>query len=442
MQKLYNISPVFLQNVFISFFNTKVYTYRYTGRYKEFFNKLSLPSNRTDSERLNDLSSFLKFAKKNSSFYGNRISFDFKKFEDIRRIPILTKEDLRENINSIITIPKEKGVIAKTGGTTGASLKVYYTKADNQRRFANVNAFRAHFGYRLGQKTAWFSGKSLLSKDSRKSVFWRTDHLFKIRYYSTFHISEKTALYYLQDILKYKPLYIVGFPSCFYELAVYGLDNKIEKPDFVIAIFPNAETITDQMREVIEQYFGSKIYDQYGSAEGAPHIFQYKDEYELDPREGFLEVLDENDQPAQIGRMIVTSYHTKGTPLVRYDIGDVIELEEKYEYSRQPKIKKIIGRKMNFILSPVTGKINAVNVSNATKNVNGINAFQIIQESLDEINVKIKKSEEYKNKDEKLFINNIRERIGYSMQINIEYVAEISRDKSGKFNIIKNKLLK
>src|SRR5690606_1041141 len=128
----------------------------------------------------------------------------------------------------------------------------------------------------------------------------------------------------------------------------------------------------------------------YGSAEGAPHIFQYDDEYRFDPREGFIEVLDEEDQPAQVGRMIVTSYHTRGTPLVRYDIGDIIELEDKFDYKTLPKIKKIIGRKMNFIISPETGKINAGNISNTTKNVNGIIAFQITQHALNEVCIKLK----------------------------------------------------
>lgn len=444
MHKVYTIVPVFFQNILISLFNIKAYTYRYTGRYKEFFKNLSSTTPKNYEERLCDLKTFLLFAKSESSYYKKHINFDlncFENFEDLKKIPILSKEILRENIDIIRTIEKKNAILAKTGGTTGISLNVYYTKDDNQRRFANVNAFRAYYGYSLGEKTAWFSGKSLLNSDSKSKTFWRTDYLSNIRYYSTFHINEKSAPYYLNNILKYKPLYFVGFPSCLYELAVFGINNNFERPDFVKAIFPNAETVTDEMREVIEKYFCAKIYDQYGSAEGAPHIFQYEDEYRFDPREGFLEVLDDRGQPARIGRMIVTSYHTKGTPLIRYDIGDVMELEEKYDYNKPPKIKRILGRKMNFILSPETGKINAANISNTTKNVKGIIAFQIHQNSLNAVLIKIKRSQDFTSNEENIFIDNMRERIGNSMTINIEYIEEIPRDKSGKFNIIKNQLL-
>lgn len=444
MHKIYSIAPVFFQNILISLFNIKAYTYRYTGRYKEFFQELSSSVEKNDEERLEDLKSFLLFSKTESSYYNNIIDFDletFDSFEGIRKIPILTKEVLKENIDSIRTIDKKSAILAKTGGTTGISLNVYYTKDDNQRRFANVNAFRSYYGYSLGKKTAWFSGKSLLKPHSKMKVFWRTDYLSNIRYYSTFHINDTSAPYYLNNILKYRPLYFVGFPSCLYELAVFGINNNFERPNFVKAIFPNAETVTDEMRQVIEDYFGAKIHDQYGSAEGAPHIFQYDENYKFDPREGFLEVLDDQNEPAKTGRMIITSYHTKGTPLIRYDIGDVVELEEKFNYNKAPIIRRIIGRKMNFILSPETGKINAGNISNATKDVKGIIAFQIIQNSLDMVLLKIKKSNEFTLDEERLFIRNMRERLGNSIKIEVEYIEEIPRDKSGKFNIIKNQLL-
>lgn len=443
MHKVYILVPRFFQNILISLFNIKAYTYRYTGRYKEFFKELSTVSVKNDVERLSALKSFILFAKNESLFYKDRIKTDlnnFNKFENIREIPILTKEVLRENINLIRTIEKKYAILAKTGGTTGISLNVYYTKDDNQRRFANVNAFRSHYGYQFGQRTAWFSGKALLKPNSKSKIFWRTDYLFNIRYYSTFHINDKSASYYLNNILKYRPLYFVGFPSCLYELAVFGINNNFERPDFVKAIFPNAETITEEMREVIEGYFGARIHDQYGSAEGAPHIFQYEDGYRFDCREGFLEVLDDKGEPTTMGRMIVTSYHTKGTPLIRYDIGDIVELEEKFDYNKLPKIKRIIGREMNFIVSQETGKINAGNISNATKDIKGIVAFQIIQNSLDIVLVKIKKSKEFTATQEKHFIENLRERLGDSIEIELEYVDEISRDKSGKFNIIKNQM--
>ena len=439
--KIYHSLPSCIQNIFITLFNIKAYLYRYSGDYKKYFNELSKDVILSKDERFTLLYNFLSYAKNNSYYYSDKIDLSqIKILEDLKRVPLLTKKELIENIDTIKTIDTKDAIKAKNGGTTGFSLEGYFTKSDNQRRFADVNAFRAKFGYKFGKKTAWFSGKSLLGNNKNTKKFWRTDYLFNVRYYSTFHINDNNAKYYLDNIRKYEPLYIGGFPSCLYELAKYGIKNNIESCQTIKAIFPNAETLTKEMRETIETYFKSKIYDQYGSSEGAPHIFEINGDYIYDTREAFIEVLDEDGNPAKIGNLVVTSFYTHGTPLIRYDIGDVVELEEVFNYNIIPKIKRILGRKMSFIVSEEMGKINAGNISNCTKNVNGIQAFQIIQDSLDELLVKLVKNSNYKNEDENEFLKNLRERVGDKIQINLIYVDEIPREKSGKFNIIKSSL--
>ena len=85
----------------------------------------------------------------------------------------------------------------------------------------------------------------LTSKDINKKRFWKTDYYYKVRYYSTFHIKDDYLKYYIQDLLNFKPEYLIGFPSSIYEIARYGLDHKIEFPSGLIkAVFPTAETVT------------------------------------------------------------------------------------------------------------------------------------------------------------------------------------------------------
>src|SRR3546814_9563088 len=70
-----------------------------------------------------------------------------------------------------------------------ASMKVIYHPEDMQERFALKDYFRSRYGYKLGRKVAWFSGKSLLRPtDLASGRVWRDDHINKIRFFSTFHI--------------------------------------------------------------------------------------------------------------------------------------------------------------------------------------------------------------------------------------------------------------
>lgn len=43
-------------------------------------------------------------------------------------------------------------------------MKVVYSKENMQERFAILDHFRAKHGYELGKKTAWFSGKNLITQ--------------------------------------------------------------------------------------------------------------------------------------------------------------------------------------------------------------------------------------------------------------------------------------
>src|SRR5690606_23230962 len=266
----------------------------------------------------------------------------------LKHLPIIDKELLRKNIENIYTIGKDKGLLSKTGGTTGKSLEVLYTKKNIQERFAILDTFRNSQYYKLGKKTAWFSGKNLLTeKDINKNRFWKTDHYHKVRYYSTFHIHQKYLNYYLEDLFNYKPEFMVGFPSTMFEIAKYGIQNNLKfKKGIIKAIFPTAETITPEIRNTIESFFNTKLFDQYASSEGAPFIIECREgNLHQELQSGVFEVLDDNNEPTNIGRLVVTSFSSYGTPLIRYDIGDLIELSDKTCTcgNSNPLVVKILG---------------------------------------------------------------------------------------------------
>ena len=447
--KLYQLFPVFLQELMISVYNYKAYRIRYGKKYKE-FRQLFLKNRTLKRSELEKIQSdkfdhLLQFARENSKHYRN---YDQVDLDHINELPILEKETLRQNSIDFFTLNKKEGIVSKTGGTTGKSLEILYTADNMQERFAILDDFRSRFGYELGKKTAWFSGKSLLNeRDIKNNRFWKTDQLHKVRYYSTFHISEKYLKYYVEDLIKYKPEYFVGFPSTILEIAKYGSLNGYDFPENTVkAIFPTAETITDGMRQVIEQFFKCKMYNQYASSEGAPFIFEcIEGNLHLELQSGVFEVVDDENKPSDSGRLFVTSFTTEGTPLIRYDIGDSIVLDDPSRFcncgNENPMVKEILGRIDDFIYSPENGKINLGNVSNTLKDTKGILKFQAVQNELNKIVLfLIIDDSEFSEKVEKQFIKNWRERIGDKMTFEIEYVSEIQSEKSGKFRMVKNNI--
>jgi phenylacetate-CoA ligase len=451
--KIYNLVPNFFQNTMVSLFNFLVYKKRYGGKYKQFKKLFFKNRNLTRLELLDNqkkrFSELILKSKSNSVFYFNLYeeNLDSNEIENIDHLPIVNKEMLRANINDIVINTNENLIKSKTGGTTGKSLEVKYTKTNMQERFAMLDDFRSRFGYELGKKTAWFSGKSLLTqRDVKKNRFWKKDFLHKVKYYSTFHIKSDYLKYYVEDLIKFRPQYLVGFPSSILEIAKYGLNNEYDFPEKVVkAVFPTAESINKEMRSVIEKFFKTKLYDQYASSEGAPFIFECKKgNLHLELQSGVFEVLDKNNQPARSGKLLVTSFTTEATPLIRYDIGDSITLEDPNKIcdcgNNNPMVKEILGRIDDFIYSPENGKINLGNISNTLKGTKGIRKFQVIQNKINKINVLLVVDYQFDKKSEKALFKNWIDRLGNKMQITLEIVDEIEVEKSGKFRMVKNNI--
>ena len=452
IENLYKKSPNVIQNLMVSIFNVLAYRKRYGGEYKnyreQFLNRNFLSLEELKNEQRQSYEKLIDYAVSHSKYYRDSIGGikNVRDINNIHQLPVVSKEDIRSNIHDIYTINKSEGIISKTGGTTGKSLEVCYTHENMQERFALLDNFRAKFGYEFGKKTAWFSGKALLTaRDIKKNRFWKTDFFHKVRYYSTFHIKEVNLNYYINNLIEYQPEYLVGFPSTIYELAKYGLRNNIQYPeDSIKAVFPTAETLSVEMRKVISTFFKTKVYDQYASSEGAPFIFECElGNKHLELQSGVFEVLDDNNQSSQSGRLIVTSFTTYGTPLIRYDIGDSIILSNKVCScgNNNPIVAEILGRIDDYVYSPEVGKINLGNVSNTLKDTKGIIKFNVIQNSLDslELNVVFDEKKYSKSVEEK-FIQNWRDRIGDKMKLEINYVENIMSEKSGKFRMVKNNI--
>lgn len=453
-EKVYKILPDFLQNCMVYIYNKQAYKRRYGGEYRNFRKEKkqnrSLSLEELKAYQKNRYAQFIEFVIQNSDYYKKSIGNieHAELLENISSLPIVNKEVLRNNIDAITVKTSEKLEKSKTGGTTGKSLEVKFFFRDSQERFAFLDDFRSRFGYELGKKTAWFSGKNLLTdNDVKKKTFWKTDFVHHVRYYSTFHIKDDYLKYYVEDLIRFAPEYLVGFPSTILEIAKYGITNGYDFPENVVkAVFPTAETITDETRYYIEKFFKTKLYNQYASSEGAPFIIECeKGNLHLELQTGVFEVLDENNQPAQSGRLVVTSFTTAATPLVRYDIGDSITLEDADKRcscgNNNPLVKEILGRIDDFIYSVENGKINLGNVSNTLKDTKGIIRFQAVQNKLDEMDLYVVVDQEiYSQQIEKIFIGNWRDRVGNVMKIHLKYVDEIPVEGSGKYRIVKNNI--
>ncbi len=451
-QRTYDRSPLFFQNIMVTLSGYQRNKSRYGKSYYDYlvflddFDGWSLGKKLEYQQQ--ELFSFIQFAAENSRFYKDLYAgIDLKTIkttEDLSKLPIVDKEMLRANINNVVTIPRKGAVEGHTGGTTGKSLVVFSTADDVMKRMAMLDHFKARVGFRHREmKRATFNGKHIIPPNQKKKVFWRYNKACKQMIYSSFNITEENMKYYVESLNRFKPQAIDGFFMSICDIAGYIERHNIDVQFKPIAVFPTSETLTKTGRELIERVFKCKVYDQYASSEGAPFVTECeKQTLHVELASGVFEHFEKDSD-----EVLVTSFMTHGTPLIRYRIGDAMVFEasrEKCECGMEsPIIINIQGRRLDFLYTAEGAKINAGNVANLFKNMpNALVRAQAVQNKMDEITILLEIDKRiYKPEYDELLKNEFLHKFGTKTKIIIKHVDEIPRESSGKFRLIKNNIV-
>jgi phenylacetate-CoA ligase len=141
---------------------------------------------------------------------------------------------------------------------------------------------------------------------------------------SIFHLSAQTAHDYLAFLRTQQGKVLEGFPSVLGILADFALLRG--EPIPMRVVFTSGEPLYPETRRRIEQTFHTRVFDSYGMTEFCGLIQECeRGTMHLIPDYGFLEILDDNDEPAgpeDEGHFVWTGFINSAMPLIRYRIGD------------------------------------------------------------------------------------------------------------------------
>ena len=443
-------APGVVHNAAISVFNYLQYRKRHGGEYDKWQRYFATWRTRSaeawQREQEKRLGEFMRYVLRESPYFREKYAgVEVSTLDALRQLDVMSKTELIQHVDQIRTVSPNNGIRSDTGGTTGNSLTIYFTPENMQERFGLLRAFRGEYGYKLGKPSAWFSGKELLSaRDIRNGIYYKDDYLQRIRYFSTFHITERTFSDYWRALTQQKPRFLFGFPSSVVDLCRLAKQHG-QRADFpVSAFFSTSEVVTQADRQLVEEVLGCRIVDQYASAEGAPFILQCRSgRYHLNPLTGVFEVVDGQLNPTREGELLVTSFTTRGVPLVRYRIGDRVVLSDLSQCEcgcHYPIVERIEGRDQDYAINDVGARVSAVNISNCSKHVEGVTRFQLEQHTRGEVFVSVEANERFNNEQREHLTDALRERLGEQTRIHLTEVDRIPRAASGKFRVVINRL--
>ena len=455
---IYRQAPYFLKVILLNVIALLNYKKRKTIGYslylKKYLTQWLLDLENLENIQKDELKNLLKEVYTYSSYYQKIFKSTNITIEDIdnhprnvlSRLPLLEKTDRRNFSKEILSKnPKRKLIeIGYTSGTSGTPTENYLDQESIDRSFALWSRFHETIGIKKGMKSIRFSGRLIVNPEQKTGPFWVYNYFDKQLLMSTYHLTERNIVEYINKINKFSPQYLDGYPSAFYIIANFAIKNGIKLKYQPIAITTTAETLFDYQRSIIQEFFQCKVYNQYASSEGSPFITECNyGGLHVNIDSGVFEFLNKNNQPARPGemaRMVVTSFRNLKTPLIRYDILDTVILSEPIDCRcgcKMPIIEKIIGREDDILWTEEKGYVGRMDT--AYKGLEGIVQSQIIQLSPTKFIIKNVIDNLYTNDIEYKFKKNLIDRLGNNIELNFEYVDSIPLGKNGKFEAVKRK---
>jgi phenylacetate-coenzyme A ligase PaaK-like adenylate-forming protein len=320
-----------------------------------------------------------------SGQYPSRFS-SLKEF--VETVPSIGRRDFAERLQECSIAEPAPDAFRTTGGSTSEPISLPAWKREFEETSASQWLGRAWQGVRPSDRLfllwghAHLLGSGLRGKLNgyKRQVF---DSLLGYCRASAYNLSE-TALKEAGDrLLKFKPDYVYGYSVALDQLARANQWRRAELHQLKLkCIQATAERFpAEESRSLIEDVFGCPVVMEYGAMETG-HLAATAPNgsgYQVYWRDYILEGVKQVDGSHKI---LVTSLFPRATPLIRYELGDSIQLESDCANDDHViGIKKFIdvGGRCNYGIRLADGTFFHSEVfTHCVRDLKVIVAFQVI----------------------------------------------------------------
>lgn len=364
---------------------------------------------------------------------------DIRTFEDLKKLPIITKDDIRAHYEELIpdNVSQFRYRNGKTGGTTGEPMR--FLDDEDVWGYVSANKIIAWqtTGYRFGDPFMALGSASIFKKKA-PIVRRILDKIRNEHAVNSMNLDDALCQQYI-DILNNKQIhYIYGYASAIYLVAKYALDHHIDM-NHMHGAFTTSENLTDVYRETIERAFGCRVMDCYGARDAAVTAYEIESgNYHLG-YSAYVEVVDEFD-PGK-GTLLSTNLLNMAFPLLRYDFGDAAELDNNcLDYNGQV-LHRIYGRTSDVLRLDNGHVLTSPGFTILMRNFD-VKAYDIQKLSGSSVRLQVQVDEGWDNAQEAKLIAEMQRFVGEGCDFTLDYVDHFEPLKNGKRRYFMNDLSK
>ncbi len=365
--------------------------------------------------------------------------------EDLAKLPEMTKALMRSNSADLVARgARQKELLRRsTGGSTGEPLSFYRTKRDffGWGSAAELRAY-GWAGYRVGEKCALVWERYPYASPMDRVLRSLRHRLQRIVGIDAVGMSPETLPSCMRILERLQGGFIRGYPTAIYTLArfVEARGNLTIRPRAVIT---SGEDLYDFQRGLFSKIFGCETYSHYGSNEAHAIASECSEHsgYHISAENVIVEIVDDDGRPVPAGkegRILVTNLHNLAMPFLRYETGDVgILSPDACRCGRGlPIMAKINGRTADVIVTASGKSIPGVALAWNFLASLGVEQFQIVQESYENVTVRLVLDRESRQENVEGTVNAVLSEfgsiLGAELDIAVEVVDEIEPSASGK----------
>ncbi|KPK99044.1 MAG: hypothetical protein AMJ95_01115 [Omnitrophica WOR_2 bacterium SM23_72] len=375
---------------------------------------------------------------------------DITSVSDLRKLPILTREDVINNFDKLIAKNisnkerKRRLILGYTSGSTGKPMIFY---RDSKYLFSSISfmIWRNNLAHiKKFCRYIKLCSRTFIEKGIKDIKLY--EPLLMRLSLSTVPTTMDRLEEYVWLIKRFKPTFLFGSASFLYTLACYARDKGYNDIYFRV-FFSCYESLFSYQREIIERQFKCEIFNYYSFEEFlifAVECDRHKGLH-IEIRKGIMEIVGDNGEilPAgERGRIVCTGFDNEVMPLIRYETGDLGVVSGKPCSCARglPLLISLDGR-TSEILKYKNKYIFPSMLSGVPERISNIKECQFMQDKEDAIKINIVKRETYSSKDTEELTEILRDTIDKELNLEINFVNEIPRSTMGKFQFVINHLI-
>lgn len=362
-------------------------------------------------------------------------------WEDFRNLPLLTKRDIRDNEGRLLSdaFRRENLVRAKTGGSTGTALTLYFDERCQEIRNAAAMRSDRWAGWDIGMKVAAVWGNPPIADTLKKKLRnWLRD---RIIYLDTMDINESSVHRFMECWRREQPQVVFGHAHSIYILALFlqsmGTEGRL-RPRGIIA---TSMMLLEPERRVIEKVFGCPVINRYGCEEVGLIACECEQQtgLHLNVDHLIIEFLRDDGTeavPGEEANIVVTDLANHGMPLIRYRVEDRGVLSDRRCSCGRglPLMERIIGREADFLKRPDGSLVAGVSLVERTLTaIPGIEQMQLVQDDLHRICAKVVADKYFGEANVRELHDELRMIFGADVLIEIRIVPALDQTNSGKY---------